>query len=216
MILISAAGVVDGASGGKHGIRTLDTTTELHEAGGVPSAQTAAHAKAVRVSEGPSAGSFRRRLPGGVGVDVPRYGRGPGAGATSVARDDRAIAKLPGRVRRRGRGVDGGGPALADGARLPRRHDPRLRPGNAGRFSWAAHSHRHGPTVAGANCRVGSSNQGVRLQETAERVARGHRFQPARGCWSCGRHHQSAWPCRPQDRRVCCRSSALDGGSRGS
>src|SRR5512133_1114789 len=100
----------------KYGIRALDTPTGLHETGAVPSAQTAAHAKAVRVSEGPSAGTFRRRLPGGVGVDVPRYGCWPGAGTTSVTRDGRAVAELPGRVRRRGRGVDGGGPALADGS----------------------------------------------------------------------------------------------------
>src|ERR1035437_3040328 len=100
MILISAAGAMDGACGGTHGIRALDTTTGPHEAGGISFTQTAAYAEAVCVSAGPSAGAFRRRVSDGVGVYVPRHWRGPGAGTTSTTRDDRAIAELPGRVRR--------------------------------------------------------------------------------------------------------------------
>ena len=50
VILISAAGEVDNVGGGTHGIRALDTTTGLHEAGGVSSAQAAADAEALRLS----------------------------------------------------------------------------------------------------------------------------------------------------------------------
>src|SRR6266540_602236 len=100
MTLIRAADESESAGGGIHGIRALDTTTRHHEAGRLSVAPAATHTKAVRISARPATGAFRRRFSSGVGVDVPRYGRGPGASAASITRDDRAVAELPWRVRR--------------------------------------------------------------------------------------------------------------------
>src|SRR5579864_1591943 len=102
--------------------------------GAVPAAPPDAHAQALRLPARASARVVRRRVPGRARDDVPRHGCGEGAAGARAARDGHLAPGLRRRLRCRGRRAHGGGPALADGARLPRRDGAGVLAGGAARL----------------------------------------------------------------------------------